>query len=282
MAKYTSKFTGPEIDARLTKAESDIQYYLITTEDYSVDSETGDITFTTEATSKILNKQYLVYMDAGVFDESYTNFLIELTNNLFLINEKYGFISISIIVAEEALSFFVSTRLNNQQLSLSDFKIYSCFLDQWKISTSSIYNKDHGTAYYFPTINNEEIMSENSGSGKDFYLLNAPEEIYDGSNVTSYNWNSLKEYHLIIMTGYRYGGPDNLNVCQVIFSPSAFLNANKTYITIPLAMAQTSDNQPTFWISGLRLNVAGNNLVWKTSEYSGQYDFGVFRIEGIK
>ena len=36
---------------------------------------------------------------------------------------------------------------------------------------------------------------------------------------------------------------------------------NKTYITVPLAMAQTSDNQPTFWTGGLRLNIAGNNLV---------------------
>lgn len=281
MAKYTSKFTGPEIDARLTKTESDIQYYLITTEDYSVDGETGDITFTTEATSKILNKQYLVYMDAGAFDESYANFLVELTNNLFLVGGVNGFINIPIIISSEGASFFVYAQIRNQQLSLSDFSVNSFFFNPWEINEISIHNTDHGNTYYFPTINNEEIMDA-IGSGKDFYLLNTPEEIYEGSNTTSYNWNSLQGYHLIIMTGYRYGGPDNLNVCQVIFSPSAFLNANKTYITVPLAMVQTSDNQPTFWTGGLRLNIAGNNLVWKTSEYSGQYDFGVFRIEGIK
>lgn len=66
----------------------------------------------------------------------------------------------------------------------------------------------------------------------------------------------ISDYKMLILTGYKYGGPEIYNVCQVLLDPSVL--AVKEYVSVPFTMVAASEG--SIWNSGLQFHKQGDTV----------------------
>ena len=113
-------------------------------------------------------------------------------------------------------------------------------------------------------------------------VVSASSGIKGSSSQPGLSWDSIKDYPLIILTGYKEGVPSDQQTTSVILSTTAIANRGDVEKQLNVPFSVRDDNYASWNTTLLVWRTGASTLHWETAtEYSGSKEFVVTRVEGL-